>query len=94
MYVRVAPLGAVLARVCPVGYTGTEGILGGHTKYAEVLGTGIEVVLNMPICRYRYLDRTELTDVWSTGIGVVPHLQKCRVPVWRSYRTYRSGYRY
>ena len=44
MYVRVAPLGAVLARVCPVGYTGTEGILGGHTKYAEVLGTGIEAV--------------------------------------------------
>ena len=31
----------------------------------------------------------------GTGIEVVPYLPKCRVPVLKSYRTYRSvGYRY
>ena len=41
--------------------------------------------------RYRYGYRTELTEVSGTGIDVVPNLPKCPVPVWISYRTYRSG---
>ena len=34
-----------------VGYTGTQCIFGGSTKYTEGSGTGIEVVPNLPICR-------------------------------------------
>ena len=39
--------------------------------------------------RYRVLFFSELTEVSSTGIDVVPHLPKCPVPVLM-YRTYRS----
>ena len=45
--------------------------------------------------RYRYSYRTEVTEVSSTGMHVVPNLPKCPVPVCISYRTYRSvRYRY
>ena len=38
---------------------------------------------------------TELTEVSSPGIEVVPNLPKCRAPELKSYRTYRSvGYQY
>ena len=44
--------------------------------------------------RYRYGSRTELTEVSSEGVDVVPNLPKCPVPVL-VYRTYRSiRYRY
>ena len=45
--------------------------------------------------RYRYLWRTQVTEVPSTGIDVVPILPKYPVPVLMSYRTYRCvRYRY
>ena len=45
--------------------------------------------------RYRYPYRTELTEVFGTGMDIVPNLPKCAVPVLMSYRTYRSvRYRY
>ena len=54
-------------------------------------GTSIDVVLNLPMCtipvlmpyrisrgvRYRYLCRTELDEVFGTGIDVLPNL-----PMW------------
>ena len=46
--------------------------------------------------RYQYWCRTELTEVFGTGIDVVPKIPKCSVPVWKSapasmsFRTYRS----
>ena len=40
--------------------------------------------------RYGIYPRYTLTEVSGTGIQVVPNLPKCRVPVLRSYRTYRS----
>ena len=36
-----------------------------------------------------FCGRTELTEVFCTGIKVVPNLPKCRVPVLKSYRTSR-----
>ena len=64
-------------------------------------GTGIDVP-NLPKCpvpvlmsyqtyrsvRYRYVFRTELTEVSGTGIDA-PNLPKCPVPVLM-YRTYRN----
>ena len=40
--------------------------------------------------RYQDPRRTELAEVFSTGIDVVPNLPKCPVPVLTSYRIYRS----
>ena len=34
-------------QVCPVGYTGAQGIAGGPTEVTEVSGTGIELVPNL-----------------------------------------------
>ena len=45
--------------------------------------------------RYRYPCRAELTEVYGTGIDVVPNLPNCPIPVLMTYRTYRSvRYRY
>ena len=45
--------------------------------------------------RYRYEHRTERTELLGTGMYIVPNVPNFSVPVWRSYRTYRtSRYRY
>ena len=44
---------------------------------------------------YRYEHRTERTELLGTGMYIVPNVPNFSVPVWRSYRTYRtSRYRY
>ena len=82
-----------------------------YRSYRSV-GAGIDVVPNLPKCplpvlmlyrtyrsvRYRYLCRTELTEVsgtgmkvctgtGDTGIHIVRNLPKCPVPVLMSYRS-------
>ena len=57
------------------------GINSGTNVHTGTPGTGI-------------LCRTELPEVYGTGVDVVPKLPKCPVPVLM-YRTYRAaGYRY
>ena len=50
---------------------------------------GVDVVPNLPKCPVPDRCCTELTEVFDTGIDVVP----IQVPVLMSYRTYRVGYR-
>ena len=64
---------------CCTEPTDVAGRYGCCTELPEVSGTGIE-----------FCNRTG-----GTGINMVPNLPKCPVPVWMSYRTYRSlRYRY
>ena len=56
------------------------------TEHNEVSGTGMKVCTDAGSLyryrRYRYPCRTELTEMFSTGIiEVVPNLPKCSVPV-------------
>ena len=82
--------------------TGTGGSTGINViTIAEVSGTGIDALPNLPKCP---VPRTELSEVsgtgmkvctgtGGTGIHIVTNLPKFPVPVLLSYRTYR-GVRY
>ena len=64
----------IFARVCSVQHRYARYRYGCRTELTEVSGTGMQVC----------------TGTGGTGIHIVPNLPKFLVPVWMSYRTYRS----
>ena len=71
----------------------SSGYCGTGVQNSQKFRAGIKMLYPYP--GYLWYERKELTEVPGTGISVVQNLQKFRVRVLVSYRTYRSsGYGY